>query len=152
MTMKKIEKRDGFTLVEMLIVVAIIAVLIMVSVPLFGSTLEKSRVAVDEANERSAENMAVTWYLSSSQAERDTMQAASGGGKYCLYYYVNPDTHQGTIGLNMDTHYSYDYGCSTKEKRGYGGGDMEIPQGRGIKITMNLDGQITMLEWEKVHP
>ena len=48
------------------------AVLIMVSVPLFGSTLEKSRVAVDEANERSAENMAVTWYLSSSQAERDT--------------------------------------------------------------------------------
>ncbi len=51
---EKICKREGFTLVEMLIVVAIIAILIMVSIPMVNSSLEKARHAVDQANLRSA--------------------------------------------------------------------------------------------------
>ena len=47
-------KRDhGFTLMEMLIVVAIIAVLVAVAIPTFGSQLHKARVATDWANVRS---------------------------------------------------------------------------------------------------
>ncbi len=51
--MKKLNKK-GFTLAELLIVVAIIAVLVAISIPIFTSQLEKSREATDAANIRAA--------------------------------------------------------------------------------------------------
>ena len=51
--MKKLNKK-GFTLAELLIVVAIIAVLVAIAIPVFSSQLEKSREAVDAANIRAA--------------------------------------------------------------------------------------------------
>ena len=50
--MKK-NNRKGFTLAELLIVVAIIGVLVAVSIPIFTAQLEKAREATDEANIRS---------------------------------------------------------------------------------------------------
>ncbi|MDO4516828.1 MAG: prepilin-type N-terminal cleavage/methylation domain-containing protein [Bacillota bacterium] len=50
--MKKSNK--GFTLAELLIVVAIIAVLVAIAIPVFTSQLEKSREATDLANVRGA--------------------------------------------------------------------------------------------------
>ena len=50
--MKKNKK--GFTLAEMLIVVAIIAVLVAIAIPFFTSQIEKSREAADLANVRNA--------------------------------------------------------------------------------------------------
>ena len=47
------ENKKGFTLAELLIVVAIIAVLVAISIPIFNAQLEKSREATDEANIRS---------------------------------------------------------------------------------------------------
>ena len=53
-TLNKVrENKKGFTLAELLIVVAIIAVLVAISIPIFNSQLEKSREATDEANIRS---------------------------------------------------------------------------------------------------
>ena len=49
--MKKNNKK-GFTLAELLIVVAIIAVLVAISIPIFTAQLEKAREATDEANLR----------------------------------------------------------------------------------------------------
>lgn len=51
--MKKIKNTKGFTLMEMLIVVAIIAILIAIAIPTFNSSLNKAKVATDEANIRS---------------------------------------------------------------------------------------------------
>ena len=51
--MKKNNKK-GFTLAELLIVVAIIAVLVAIAIPVFNSQLEKSREATDAANIRNA--------------------------------------------------------------------------------------------------
>lgn len=48
------QNKNGFTLMEMLIVIAIIAVLITVAIPVFASQLEKAREATDLANVRSA--------------------------------------------------------------------------------------------------
>lgn len=51
--MNKTNKK-GFTLAELLIVVAIIAVLVAIAIPVFTTQLEKSREAVDAANLRAA--------------------------------------------------------------------------------------------------
>ena len=51
--MKKTNKK-GFTLAELLVVVAIIAVLVAIAIPIFTSQLEKAREAVDAANIRAA--------------------------------------------------------------------------------------------------
>lgn len=45
--------KKGFTLAELLIVVAIIGVLVAISIPIFSSQLEKAREATDAANIRS---------------------------------------------------------------------------------------------------
>ena len=51
---KKIHSKKGFTLAELLIVVAIIAVLTAIAIPVFSTQLEKARQATDLANLRSA--------------------------------------------------------------------------------------------------
>ena len=48
----KLRRDGGFTLVEMLIVVAIIAILVAVSIPMVGTALDKARDATDKANLR----------------------------------------------------------------------------------------------------
>ena len=60
--MKRLNKK-GFTLAELLIVVAIIAVLVAISIPIFTSQLEKSRDAVTLSNLRAAYAEAQTAYL-----------------------------------------------------------------------------------------
>lgn len=47
------KKNKGFTLAELLVVVAIIAVLVAISIPIFTSQLHKAQVATDMANVRS---------------------------------------------------------------------------------------------------
>ena len=64
--MKKNKK--GFTLAELLIVVAIIAVLVAIAVPVFSAQLEKSKESTDIANIRSAYATLVAKYLEDNAA------------------------------------------------------------------------------------
>lgn len=52
--MKKITNKKGFTLMEMLVVIAIIAVLVTILVPSIGTSLRKAKEAADVANIRAA--------------------------------------------------------------------------------------------------
>lgn len=49
----KLKNRKAFTLMEMLIVVAIIAILVAIAIPTFNNAMAKSRAATDLANIRS---------------------------------------------------------------------------------------------------
>ncbi len=75
--MKKNNKK-GFTLMEMLIVVAIVAVLVAISIPIFTSQLEKAREATDVANMRAAKAVAVAQYLTDNTTGTFYYDAAAG--------------------------------------------------------------------------
>ena len=51
--LKKFTNKKGFTLMEMLIVVAIIAILVAIAIPTFSGALNKARASTDLANIRS---------------------------------------------------------------------------------------------------
>ncbi len=50
--LKKLNNKKGFTLMEMLIVVAIIVVLVAIAIPVFTGQIEKANQATDAANIR----------------------------------------------------------------------------------------------------
>ncbi|MEG2138602.1 MAG: prepilin-type N-terminal cleavage/methylation domain-containing protein, partial [Oscillospiraceae bacterium] len=72
---QKIKSKKGFTLAELLIVIAIIGVLIAIAIPVFGSQLTKANTAVDDANKRSAQSMATVEYLLAGDPKPTTLYA-----------------------------------------------------------------------------
>ena len=75
----KLNNKKGFTLAELLIVVAIISVLVAIAIPVFTTQLEKSREATDVANVRSAYATLVTKYLDDGQAAEMVVPAQQTG-------------------------------------------------------------------------
>ena len=67
--------KKGFTLAELLIVVAIIAVLVAIAIPVFTAQLEKSREATDIANVRSAYASVVAEYLTNNDSASAVVSA-----------------------------------------------------------------------------
>ncbi len=73
--MKK-NNNKGFTLAELLIVVAIIAVLVAIAIPVLNTSLEKSRQAADAANIRAAYAQAVANTMVNGSSSGDALTAA----------------------------------------------------------------------------
>ena len=75
---KKLNKK-GFTLAELLIVVAIIGVLVAISIPIFTSQLKKARLATNQANARAAYAAVVAELLDKEKTEgSDTYTVKTG--------------------------------------------------------------------------
>lgn len=62
--------KKGFTLAELLVVVAIIGILVAISVPLFTAQLGKARKATNEANLRAAKVAAVADYMTNDDGAK----------------------------------------------------------------------------------
>ena len=78
---EKIKKdKKGFTLAELLIVVAIIAVLVAISIPIFTSQLEKSRDAVSVSNMRAAYAEVQTVILAGSEGQTNVTYTPKAAG------------------------------------------------------------------------
>ena len=57
------ENKKGFTLAELLVVVAIVGILVAISIPVFTAQLTKARIATNQANMRAAKAAAVAQYM-----------------------------------------------------------------------------------------
>lgn len=68
---KKLDKK-GFTLAELLIVVAIIAVLVAIAIPLFGGALDRAEEAAFLANQRSIKAAGVASMVSDASFKLDS--------------------------------------------------------------------------------
>ena len=84
--------KKGFTLAELLIVVAIIGVLVAISIPVYSKLVQKARLAANQANARAAYSAVEIQFLTSNHR--------SEGETYYTY-----DTETGQIG----TVSSYDH-------------------------------------------
>ena len=69
--MKK-NRTKGFTLAELLIVVAIIAILVAILIPILNNQLERSRQSADAANLRSAYSEAIADAMENAVVATDT--------------------------------------------------------------------------------
>ena len=76
--MKMKEDKKGFTLAELLIVVAIIGVLVAVSIPIFTAQLGKAKRATNQANARAAYAAASAAYLGDDTVVGGTYTIADG--------------------------------------------------------------------------
>lgn len=123
-------RTDGFTLAELLAVVAIIAVLVAVSVPIFSSQTAKAKAAADQANVRSAKAAAVSAYMTESIGEETT------------YYY---DAASGTVTSDYSAAASIaGYGKSTVAVEGASGLPNKNGKAQIITVSVAKDGTCSM--------
>ena len=117
------QNRNGFTLMEMLIVIAMIAVLIIIAIPVFASQLEKAREAADLANVRSAyaqvseevmlgnPGTIVTVNLTQKEADWQSMEPVNIGGITHSKNQGDTDNWKGTVAPNGTCVVSYEEDC-----------------------------------------
>lgn len=86
-------KGKGFTVAELLVVVAIIGVLVAVSIPIFTGQLRKVRVATNKANIRAARAAGIAKYYDDEIAGKFTVKAKNTRPRAYYYY----DTASGKI-------------------------------------------------------
>ena len=75
-TLKKKLNKKGFTLAELLVVVAIIAILVAIAIPVFSSSTKNAKIQADSANVRSWYAEETVKFLTAQGGDSDVTPAA----------------------------------------------------------------------------
>lgn len=147
--MKKNKNKKGFTLAELLIVVAIIGVLVAISIPIFTSRLRKARVAVNQANARAGEAAAHAAYLENPYYDIIAYDIRSGRGKKSKSTGANIATDLDIHSYSSDVNVvstdisSWDVNTPLKKNENYRFGDYYFYR---YIYTFDKDGSITKIQ------
>lgn len=97
--MKMFRKEEGFTLVELMVVVLIIGILVAVAIPVFNNASESARRRTCHANQRTIEG-AVQQYLASNPTYTITAGAVDAASVYVSGGYIKtaPSCPSGAAG------------------------------------------------------
>ena len=95
------KKNKGFTLAELLIVVAIIAILVAISLPLFSSQIAKANLQVDQTHVSAAKASAVAEYLDTNSHDTITYYFDAGIAM------ANKNNSEGIVGYGKSTKKPY---------------------------------------------
>ena len=134
--LKKLNNKKGFTLMEMLIVVAIIAVLVAVAIPTFTSALNKAKAGTDLANIRSGYAAAQLEAITKTRTADETLYLHPDGS-------VNTDNSDlyMTKGKSSDADTSATIGGKFSLS---GTGAVSWEKGKHIKYTVS-GGEVTAI-------
>lgn len=88
--MVRMKNRKGFTLIEMVVVVAIVAILVAILVPVIGNSITKSHAATNAANLRAVEARLATLKVSNPESFVPTSQVEPGDTIGDLLDYFRP--------------------------------------------------------------
>ena len=151
--MKKANEK-GFTLAELLIVVAIIGVLVAVAIPSFTSYLEKARESTDLSNLRSAYSAASVYILEHQDSTVKTLYfdpsatgniVTSGGAKIGRKASVE-NQQSNDSNLTFSTRYTYGPISFTS------GGNTVVNNAANnesvIEITLDANGEVAMVSFK----
>ena len=136
--MVKMRNKKGFTLMELLIVVAIIAILVAISIPVFTSQLEKAREQTDVANMRAAKGVAVSTYLA---GDTSTANKVDAGAAFTAYY----DAANGVLKTAQSGIAGYGKGTTADGGASYVGYTNTVAYtNQIIKVVVDATGAVTM--------
>ena len=151
--------KKGFTLAELLIVVAIIGVLVAVSIPIFTKQIKKAQIATDNANMRAAKAAAYSAYLIGDHCSQLRTTSATGsseldGLKYYSYYYDAPAGVAVTDGNSVLTGKQYEtlgnipkYGKIDRIRVNDGSYNTITNKNQIICVAISEDGEHILVGW-----
>ena len=129
-------KNKGFTLAELLIVVAIIAILVTISLPLFSSQIAKANLQADQTHVSAAKASAVAEYLDTNSHDTITYYFDAGIAM------ANKNNSEGIAGYGKSTKESY------KTKTGADGIPVNEDGSKNIiQVIVGNNGTVMSTRW-----